>query len=115
LTSFSVNFAAPAELRKWPSLGNQRRPDREAYLITAGPLWSRPKSGPGRKFQRGPEAAISSVALHADVAAKIALISAMEPLWCGWSTIAVPNGKRNSLTGTKKMARLFDSRLHIAI
>jgi hypothetical protein len=35
---FSVNFGAPAELRKWPSLGNQRRPDREAYLITAGPL-----------------------------------------------------------------------------
>ena len=38
MTSFSVNFAAPAELRKWPSLGNQRRPDRETYLITAGPL-----------------------------------------------------------------------------
>ena len=35
---FSVNFAVPAELRKWPSLGNQRRSDREAYLITAGPL-----------------------------------------------------------------------------
>ena len=35
---FSVNFAAPVELRKWPSLGNQRCPDRETYLITAGPL-----------------------------------------------------------------------------
>jgi hypothetical protein len=35
---FSVDFAAPAELRKWPSLNNQRRPDRETYIVTAGPL-----------------------------------------------------------------------------
>ena len=35
---FSVDFAAPAELRKWPSLNNQRRPDRETYVVTAGPL-----------------------------------------------------------------------------
>ena len=35
---FSVDFAAPAELRKWPSLNNQRRPDRETYMVTAGPL-----------------------------------------------------------------------------
>jgi len=35
---FSVNFAASAELRKWPSLNNQRRSDRETYVVTAGPL-----------------------------------------------------------------------------
>jgi hypothetical protein len=35
---FSVNFDAPAELRKWPSLNNQRRPDRETYIVAAGPL-----------------------------------------------------------------------------
>ena len=33
---FSVDFAAPAELRKWSSVNNQRRPDRET--VTAGPL-----------------------------------------------------------------------------
>ena len=33
-----INFDAPAELRKWPSLNNQRRPDRETYMVTAGPL-----------------------------------------------------------------------------
>jgi hypothetical protein len=36
--SFSVDFAALAELRKWPSLNNQRRPDRETYIVAAGPL-----------------------------------------------------------------------------
>ena len=35
---FSVNFDAQAELRKWPSLNNQRRPDRETYIVTGGPL-----------------------------------------------------------------------------
>jgi hypothetical protein len=35
---FSVDFDAPAELRKWPSLNNQGRPDRETYMVTAGPL-----------------------------------------------------------------------------
>jgi hypothetical protein len=33
---FSVDFAAPAELRKWSSLNNQRRPDRET--VTAPDL-----------------------------------------------------------------------------
>ncbi|WP_371930046.1 hypothetical protein [Bradyrhizobium sp. CCGUVB1N3] len=28
-----VNFGATARLRKWPSLGNQRREDRETYLV----------------------------------------------------------------------------------
>jgi hypothetical protein len=28
-----VNFGATASLRKWPSLGNQRREDRETYLV----------------------------------------------------------------------------------
>ncbi|WFU43214.1 hypothetical protein QA640_12630 [Bradyrhizobium sp. CB82] len=28
-----VNFGAAACLRKWPSLGNQRREDRETYLV----------------------------------------------------------------------------------
>jgi hypothetical protein len=35
---FSVNLDAPAELRKWPSLNNQRRLDRETYMVAAGPL-----------------------------------------------------------------------------
>jgi hypothetical protein len=35
---FSVNFDAPAELRKWPSLNNQRRPARRTYTVIAGPL-----------------------------------------------------------------------------
>ena len=33
-----VNFDAPAMLRKWPSLGNQRREDRETYLVIEGTL-----------------------------------------------------------------------------
>src|SRR5262245_66666401 len=35
---FPVNFDAPAELRKWPSLNNERRPDRRTYTLIAGPL-----------------------------------------------------------------------------
>jgi hypothetical protein len=35
---FSINFDAPAELRKWPSLNNQRRLDRRTYTVIAGPL-----------------------------------------------------------------------------
>jgi hypothetical protein len=33
-----VNFGATASLRKWPSLGNQRREDRETYLVLEGTL-----------------------------------------------------------------------------
>ena len=33
-----VNFSAPATLRKWPSLGNQRREDRDTYLVLEGTL-----------------------------------------------------------------------------
>ena len=33
-----VNFGAPATLRKWPSLGNQRREDRDTYLVLDGTL-----------------------------------------------------------------------------
>jgi hypothetical protein len=33
-----VNFDAPAALRKWPSLGNRRREDRETYLVSEGTL-----------------------------------------------------------------------------
>jgi hypothetical protein len=33
-----IDFAAPAELRKWPSLNNERRPDRKTYTVIAGPL-----------------------------------------------------------------------------
>jgi hypothetical protein len=35
---FSVNFAAPAELRKWPSLNNERRPDRMTYTVISGSI-----------------------------------------------------------------------------
>jgi hypothetical protein len=48
----SINFDAPAELRKWPSLNNQRRPDRETYMVTAGPL-----DQCIREFMAKPEAA----------------------------------------------------------
>lgn len=33
-----VNFAALAALRKWPSLANQRREDRDTYLVLEGTL-----------------------------------------------------------------------------
>jgi hypothetical protein len=33
-----VNFTAAAGLRKWPSLGNQRREDRDTYLVLEGTL-----------------------------------------------------------------------------
>lgn len=33
-----VNFSASATLRKWPSLGNQRREDRDTYLVLEGTL-----------------------------------------------------------------------------
>ena len=33
-----VNFGASAALRKWPSLANQRREDRDTYLVLEGTL-----------------------------------------------------------------------------
>ncbi|WP_027551301.1 hypothetical protein [Bradyrhizobium sp. Cp5.3] len=33
-----VNFSAAAVLYKWPSLGNQRRPDRTSYQVIEGTL-----------------------------------------------------------------------------
>ena len=33
-----VDFGARAVLHKWPSLGNQRQPDREPYQIVEGTL-----------------------------------------------------------------------------
>jgi hypothetical protein len=33
-----VNFGAAALLRKWPSLGNQRRDDRDTYTVFEGTL-----------------------------------------------------------------------------
>jgi hypothetical protein len=33
-----VDFAAPAVLRKWPSLNNQRRAEGSPYLLTEGTL-----------------------------------------------------------------------------
>jgi hypothetical protein len=33
-----VDFGALAALHKWPSLANQRQPDREAYQISEGTL-----------------------------------------------------------------------------
>jgi len=37
-TESKVDFAAPASLRKWPSLANQRREDRKPYLVIEGTL-----------------------------------------------------------------------------
>ena len=34
------DFEAPAMLRKWPSLNNRRRGDREPYLVSEGTLES---------------------------------------------------------------------------
>jgi hypothetical protein len=33
-----IRFDAPATVRKWPSLGNARRSDREPYLVHASTL-----------------------------------------------------------------------------
>ncbi|APG09448.1 MULTISPECIES: hypothetical protein [Bradyrhizobium] len=33
-----VDFGAPATLHKWPSLANQRRPDRDSYQVSEGTL-----------------------------------------------------------------------------
>ena len=33
-----VDFGAPATLHKWPSLANQRQPDREPYEVIEGTL-----------------------------------------------------------------------------
>lgn len=33
-----VDFGARAALHKWPSLANQRRPDRDAYQVSEGTL-----------------------------------------------------------------------------
>ena len=35
-----VDFEMPATLRKWPSLNNRRRDDREPYLVAEGTLKS---------------------------------------------------------------------------
>lgn len=37
-TGSKVDFGAVATLLKWPSLANQRRPDREPYEISVGSL-----------------------------------------------------------------------------
>jgi hypothetical protein len=33
-----INFQAPATLRKWPSLNNERRPGSDPYVIVDGTL-----------------------------------------------------------------------------
>ncbi|MGY4286072.1 hypothetical protein ACVWXO_005292 [Bradyrhizobium sp. LM2.7] len=38
VTDSKVNFGALAALHKWPSLANQRRPDREPYQVSEGTL-----------------------------------------------------------------------------
>ncbi|MET4386619.1 hypothetical protein ABIB73_002364 [Bradyrhizobium sp. F1.4.3] len=37
-TDSKVDFGALAVLHKWPSLANQRRPDREPYQVSQGTL-----------------------------------------------------------------------------
>ncbi|QPF93520.1 hypothetical protein [Bradyrhizobium commune] len=37
-TDSKVDFGVPAVLHKWPSLANQRRPDRESYHVSEGTL-----------------------------------------------------------------------------
>ena len=56
---FFVDFAAPAELLKWTSLNNQRRPDRSTYTVTAGPL-----DHCIREFMAKPEAARHLYEIH---------------------------------------------------
>lgn len=38
VTGSKVDFSAPAVLHKWPSLANQRRPDRDSYQVSEGTL-----------------------------------------------------------------------------
>ncbi|QQO16677.1 hypothetical protein JJB99_11210 [Bradyrhizobium diazoefficiens] len=37
-TGSKVDFSALAVLHKWPSLANQRRPDRDSYQVSEGTL-----------------------------------------------------------------------------
>ena len=37
-TEFSIRFDVPATVRKWPSLNNARRIDRDPYLLLDGSL-----------------------------------------------------------------------------
>ena len=46
-----IDFQAPATLRKWPSLSNRRREDREPYLVAEDTL-----DACVRKFMTKPEA-----------------------------------------------------------
>ena len=38
VTDSKVDFGARAALHKWPSLANQRRPEREPYQVSEGTL-----------------------------------------------------------------------------
>lgn len=38
VTGSKVDFSALAVLHKWPSLANQRRPDRDSYQVSEGTL-----------------------------------------------------------------------------
>jgi len=38
VTDSKVDFGARAALHKWPSLANQRQPDRETYQVSQGTL-----------------------------------------------------------------------------
>ena len=38
VADLKVDFGAPAALHKWPSLANQRRPDRDPYQVSEGTL-----------------------------------------------------------------------------
>ena len=40
-TEAHINFDAPAVLRKWPSLANQRTEDAAPYLLVDGTLYER--------------------------------------------------------------------------
>jgi hypothetical protein len=49
-TEAHINFDAPAVLRKWPSLANQRTEDATPYLLVDGTV----KMRAGRRIRRRP-------------------------------------------------------------
>ena len=75
-----INFNAPASLRKWPSLNNERRPAPNPYLIFDGALDQRIREfmirpAAGRhlyEIHTSPQAPLVSAVLSGEIIAELA-------------------------------------------
>ena len=75
-----INFNAPASLRKWPSLNNERRPAPNPYLIFDGALdqcirefMIRPAAGRHLyEIHTSPQAPLVSAVLSGEIIAELA-------------------------------------------